>query len=975
MSNGILSQGSIVSQPTLDNTPTFTNGSIPIVTGWIDIAYSTELLTYVAISTTLGGQCSVATSSNGKDWSFKQNILPDSGNAVWKSIAYGNGLFIAVTNSSVAAYSKDAGVTWTQFTIPNGLWIKIIQGNSTFVLVPSTGVDAYTSPMSSTNLTATWTKVALSPSTSPWVDAVYGGSGLGFFVISSGTNATYSSVNGATWTARTLPSNQTWTSVTFGGGGKFVIAGSAIFTNPNLNTGTWTKANTPVVDSWTSIAAGGFNLAAISTGNSNIATVSTDGGATWYQTTLATTSNWTSIKYGSEIYGFVAISANSSSTSVGLDGTDWTLGKMPCYALWTGVNYNEGKFVAVSSGNNVIAVSDDALTWEHKKLSAKLDWRSMAYGNGYFVTLANSSNSVAYSSDSAQTWTTVNTLPGTNSKWVDVTYGNNTFIAIHETGAAISLDNAATWTAKTLPALTNNAKYNRIIFGKDTFIVTSTISNAFQVSTDVGKNWSTVSVPNADWVDIAFGNLLFVAVDKANGTIITSTDANYWVERQGPLNEGIKKVNFANDRFVITYNTDDTFTTSDFTSWSGPVVTEISSVASAYGKGVLLYLSNSNTDVNGILTTTASLPFADAWISLTYGALGYIAIMKNNGIYATSTDGNMWVQRNLPFSGPWTCVQSNGSTHSVIVATGIKALHSSNSGETYEEVAMPVSANWQSIAYGNNYFVAVSNGTNVAVSSNNGITWTAGASLPAASSWKITYTGSYFLAVASNGRVVKSVNNASSWTELTALAVPGDTNIVFGNNSILVTNNTQFGYLSVDAGLTWDRVLMPTGYKWKNVAYGNGMFVAIAPKTKHYATSTDGIVWTLRTLLSRVDWVDITYANGSFVTISTNSTDIAKIDYPINSSVYTCPDGKTMSGKLLVSFNDFDPLNSKLKTCSVRVNDMNYRLGLASDNSLQSNITLNSFTIPLVLGSNQALRVETANVDLEPKYILTGYEE
>jgi hypothetical protein len=976
MTNGILSQGSIVSQPTLDTIPTFTNGSIPIVTGWVDIAYSTELSKYVAISTTLGGQCSVATSDNGKDWSFKQNILPDCGSATWKSISYGNGIFIAVTNSTVAAYSPDSGVTWTQFTIPAGEWIKIIQGNSTFVLIPQTGIDAYTSPMSSTSLNATWVKVALSPSTSPWVDAVYGGSGLGFFVISSGTSASYSSVNGATWSSKTLPSNNTWTSIAFTSG-KFVIAGTSIYTNANLTSGTWIKANTPTVDSWSSVSAGGFNIIAISTGNSNIATVSTDGGSTWLQTTLATTSNWTSVKYGSEIHGFVAISSNSSQTSVSVDGTSWSLGKMPCYAEWTGVTYNEDKFVAVSRGNNVIAVSSDALSWQHKKLSAKLDWRGMAYGNGYFVTVANSSNSVAYSLDSADTWNTLTTLPGTNNKWLDVEYGNGVFVALHETGVAVSTDNAATWTPKTLATLAANAKYNKVVFGNNIFVITSSYSNVFQVSNDNGKTWTSASVPDAQWIDIAFGDNLFVAVDNLNGTIISSVDAIVWVEKEGPVEtSSIKKINFANSKFVITYSNNSTYLTSDFVTWSDPVNTEINSEASTYGKGVLLYLSNSNTDVSGILTTTTTLPFADAWVALAHSALGYIAIMKDNGIYATSANGNSWTQKNLPVSGSWNDIATNEGSNAVIIANGVKSLRSVDSGSTFTETTMPVNANWQSVAYGNSYFIAVSNGTAVAVSSNNETTWNSGASLPVSSSWKITYTGSYFLAIAATGHISKSVNNGASWTALTSLPVSGNLNVCFGNNSILVTTETSFGYLSTDAGITWTRVLMPTGYTWNAVSYGNGVFVAIAPNSDKYATSTDGIVWTLRKLLSKVQWIDITYYNGSFIAISSNATDIAKIDYPINSAVYTCPTGKTMSGKLLISFNDFDPLNSSIKTCSVRVNDMNYRLGLANNNSgVESNTTLNSLTIPLVLGSSQTLRIESANVNLEPKYILTGYEE
>jgi hypothetical protein len=60
--------------------------------------------------------------------------------AAWKSIAYGNGIFVAVTTDAVA--TSYAGLSWVTGTIPAGSWGSVAYGNGVFVVVASSGTTA-----------------------------------------------------------------------------------------------------------------------------------------------------------------------------------------------------------------------------------------------------------------------------------------------------------------------------------------------------------------------------------------------------------------------------------------------------------------------------------------------------------------------------------------------------------------------------------------------------------------------------------------------------------------------------------------------------------------------------------------------------------------------------------------------------------------------------------------------------------------
>tara|TARA_R110000868_G_scaffold12570_3_gene59838 strand:- start:1042 stop:1470 length:429 start_codon:yes stop_codon:yes gene_type:complete len=97
-----------------------------------------------------------------------------SSNSQWNSVAFGNGVFVAVSMSigTIAATSTD-GLTWTARTLPSSsYWSGVTFGNNSFL-------------------------------------AVSGGT-------SGNSTAAATSTDGVTWTSRVLPTNSPWYSVTFG---------------------------------------------------------------------------------------------------------------------------------------------------------------------------------------------------------------------------------------------------------------------------------------------------------------------------------------------------------------------------------------------------------------------------------------------------------------------------------------------------------------------------------------------------------------------------------------------------------------------------------------------------------------------------------------------------------------------------------------------------------------------------------------
>ena len=155
---------------------------------------------------------------------------------------------------------------------------------------------------------------------------------------------------------------------------------------------TWTARASAVDNSWASVTYGGGLFVAVSwTGTGNRVMTSPDG-ITWTARVSAVDNNWTSVTYGGGL--FVAVSGSGSGNRVmtSPDGITWTLGTSAADNWWQEVTYGNGLFVAVSasgSGNRVMT-SPDGTTWTARTSAADNYWSSVAYGGGLFVAVSTS---------------------------------------------------------------------------------------------------------------------------------------------------------------------------------------------------------------------------------------------------------------------------------------------------------------------------------------------------------------------------------------------------------------------------------------------------------------------------------------------------------------------------------------------------------------------------------------------------------
>lgn len=268
----------------------------------------------------------------------------------WRDVVFGDNKFVAISDSTTAAYSTD-GINWTSIKLPSYA-LSAAYGNGRFVTIPE-GTSAITSMYSA---------------------------------------------DGINWAESTLPLRGQWLSVAYGNG-KFVAVGYGIaaYSTNGIN---WTKATPPSPYSgaslfWSCVTYGGSKFAVASTGSTGGYFAYSANGISWTNaTTTIRYRNWESIAYGNG--KFVTLANGGTSFAYSADGAVWYEGSLPFRGSWTAIAYGDNKFVAVAPGDK-FAYSEDGVIWTEELFPLSYDWRGIAFGNGTFVTVAKGSDQAAYS--------------------------------------------------------------------------------------------------------------------------------------------------------------------------------------------------------------------------------------------------------------------------------------------------------------------------------------------------------------------------------------------------------------------------------------------------------------------------------------------------------------------------------------------------------------------------------------------------
>ena len=149
-------------------------------------------------------------------WNSKKDMLPEitqrtTTPAEWYSVAYGNGIFVAIASSGTHRVMRSTdGVTWTAVAVSLDTWASVAYGNGIFVAVASSGTNRV---MRSTD-GVTWTAVAVS--LDAWASVAYG-NGIFVAVATTGANRVMWSTDAVNWYYKNIPL-MTWHAIGYGGG-------------------------------------------------------------------------------------------------------------------------------------------------------------------------------------------------------------------------------------------------------------------------------------------------------------------------------------------------------------------------------------------------------------------------------------------------------------------------------------------------------------------------------------------------------------------------------------------------------------------------------------------------------------------------------------------------------------------------------------------------------------------------------------
>jgi hypothetical protein len=239
------------------------------------------------------------------------------------------------------------------------------------------------------------------------------------------------------------------------------------------------------------------------------------------------------------VFKVIDISDDSTNSIIGIEITDQTL------------IAPSGKFVLTPSSGHFGRYSSDAETWTAFDLPTDGNWKCLASGNNRFVAIANATNSAASSTNGVD-WT-LRSMPSTRN-WNGVVYGKPSttttgiFVAVAgNLNSAAYSSNGTTWSASTLPTF-GDSTFNEwvdVAFGSNVFVALSNSNNIAAVGTWNGTSltWqgtvmdTVADSSSKDWTSVVYGNRRFVAI-SSTGDVAYSFDGLDWKPATMPTQDG-----------------------------------------------------------------------------------------------------------------------------------------------------------------------------------------------------------------------------------------------------------------------------------------------------------------------------------------------------------------------------------------------------------------------------------------------------
>jgi hypothetical protein len=292
-------------------------------------------------------------------------------------------------NARVALTKNPNGAGWTAVAAAEAnQWFSVAYGNGVWIAVSSNGTNRV---MRSTDDGATWSAVAATEA-NQWRSVAYA-NGVWIAVSSDGTNRVMRSTDdGATWSAVAAAEANAWRSVAYADGVWVAVAagGTNRVMRSTDNGATWSAVAAAEANAWFSVAYGNGVWIAVSSDGTNRVMRSTNNGATWSAVAAAEANEWRSVAYANGVWIAVADSGTNRVMRSTDDGATWSAVAASEANEWRSVAYGNGVWIAVANSgtNRVMRSTDDGVTWSAVAAAEANAWRSVAYENGVWIAVA-----------------------------------------------------------------------------------------------------------------------------------------------------------------------------------------------------------------------------------------------------------------------------------------------------------------------------------------------------------------------------------------------------------------------------------------------------------------------------------------------------------------------------------------------------------------------------------------------------------
>jgi Ig-like domain CHU_C associated len=791
-----------------------------------------------------------STSSIGVNWTSRTSAANNSWQSVTYGIVNGNGLFVAVSNTTVSnnqVMTSPDGINWTAYTsaaAANKSWQSvtygIVNGNGLFVAVSNTA--------------GTSNQVMTSP-------------------------------DGINWTAYTSAADIGWKSVTYGNGLFVAVSNTQGTSNRVMISSdgiTWTAWTSAAENSWTSVTYGnGLFVAVASSGTGNRVMTSSDG-ITWTSQTSAVDNGWRSVTYGNGVFVAVASSGTGDRVMTSENGTLWTSRTSAADLTWNSITYANGMFVAVAStgtGNRVMT-SPDGRTWTARTSAADNNWNSITYANGMFVAVASSGarNRVMTSTfNVVANPPVISSVDFRNSRSKVFFTATSSAYAPSTTNYEYSTDDGLTFTALSPASIQSPINIGGLTIG-------STYAVRIRAINSVGSSCASSAVS----VTPSVGTV----PDAPTNLVATGLNTGGLIQFLAPANDGgsaITNYEYSTDNGSTWITPSPALTQSPIIISSGLTnctsyqvkIRAINAAGSGTESSAVQLIPATSVDMGVNWTQRASAADND-WSSITYGNGLFVAVAQSGtgNRVMTSPDGITWTARTSAADNNWTSVTYGNGLFVAVASSGTgNRVMTSPDGITWTARTSAADNEWVSVTYGNGLFVAVASlsieSSKKVMTSADGITWTILTLLsPPTRMVCVTYANGLFIAVANNGgnyNTIFTSPDGINWASQPSIKSIM-TSITYGNGLFIAVTKYAEGkqvYTTTD-GITLTQRTIPGINDWTSVTYGDGLFVAVANTGTgdRVMTSPDGITWTSRTSAADNNWSSVTYGNGVFVAVA-----------------------------------------------------------------------------------------------------------